>query len=177
MLWGTSELLLTAFKRSKAGSVSKDRYTLQLIWLVNLSAIAVAIVAAYRLHSCRMPWPTLALKGGFVLFGLGLILRWYSIIYLGRFFTTNVAIAKDHVLIDSGPYRFIRHPSYTGVLVMVIGFALSFANWCSLLIVIIPIFAMQLRRIHVEEQALLDGLGEQYRRYVRRTKRLVPMIY
>jgi protein-S-isoprenylcysteine O-methyltransferase Ste14 len=114
MFWGASELVLTLFKRSKADAVSKDRHSLGLIWLVNLSAIMLAIVAAYHLPACRAPWPRLALKIGFGLFLLGLALRWYSIFYLGRFFTTNVAVAKDHRLIDSGPYRFVRHPSYTG---------------------------------------------------------------
>ena len=46
---------------------------------------------------------------------VGVALRWYSVIYLGRFFTANVAILKDHQLVDTGPYRFVRHPSYTGV--------------------------------------------------------------
>jgi protein-S-isoprenylcysteine O-methyltransferase len=73
--------------------------------------------------------------GGAALFAAGLALRWYAIVYLGRFFTVNVAISKDHRLIDTGPYRFIRHPSYTGAIMAFVGvFASGFClhNWASL---------------------------------------------
>ena len=104
-------------------------------------------------------------------------LRWYSIIHLGRFFTTNVAIAKDQHLIDSGPYRFVRHPSYTGNLLAVLGFSLSFANWASILIIFVPCCAIALWRIHIEEEALTTAFGEKYTAYMRRTNRLIPLIY
>jgi protein-S-isoprenylcysteine O-methyltransferase len=177
LLWGISELLLNLFKRSKSSAVSKDRHSLRLIWLVNLTAIALAIVATYRLREFRIPWPDVSLEIGYCLFVPGLVLRWYSIIFLGRFFTTNVAIATDHRLIDSGPYRFIRHPSYTGNLVAMLGLSLTFCNWASLLIFLVPCTAVQLWRIHVEEAALIGGLGETYRGYMQRTKRLIPWIY
>jgi protein-S-isoprenylcysteine O-methyltransferase len=176
-LWGGSELGLTLAKRSKSDSTSKDRHSLGLIWLVNLSAVALGIAAAYQLRQCALPWPKLMLPLGCGLFVLGLALRWYSIIHLGRFFTTNVAIAKDHHLIDSGPYRFVRHPSYAGSLVAVLGFTLSLANWASLLIIFGPNCAVTLWRIHIEEEALLGALGGGYRGYMQRTKRLIPLIY
>jgi protein-S-isoprenylcysteine O-methyltransferase len=123
------------------------------------------------------PWPKLDLELGCCLFAFGLALRWYSIIHLGRFFTTNVAIAKDHHLIDSGPYRFIRHPSYAGSLMAALGFTLIFANWASLLAILVPVCAVTLWRIHIEEEALVEALGEPYCTYMKRTKRLIPMIY
>ncbi|HEU6448587.1 MAG TPA: isoprenylcysteine carboxylmethyltransferase family protein [Verrucomicrobiae bacterium] len=108
---------------------------------------------------------------------LGIVLRWYAILYLGRFFTVNVAIAEDHRLIDTGPYHFIRHPSYTGSLLSALGVAMSLQNWISFLIVFVSILAVTLWRIHIEEQALAEGLGQPYRSYMKRTKRLVPGIY
>jgi protein-S-isoprenylcysteine O-methyltransferase len=176
-LWCASELGLALAKRSKSDATSKDRHSLGLIWLVYLLAFTLGIVAAYKLRQCMLPWPKLDLEVGCCLFVLGLGLRWYSIIHLGRFFTTNVAIAKDHHLIDSGPYRFIRHPSYTGSLMAVLGFTLIFANWASLLIMIVPICAITMWRIHIEEEALVGALGEPYCRYMQRTKCLIPMIY
>jgi protein-S-isoprenylcysteine O-methyltransferase len=176
-LWGASELGLTLVKRSKSDATSKDRHSLELIWLVTLSAVALGIVAAHQLRQCALPWPKVVLPLGCGLLVLGLALRWYAIIHLGRFFTTNVAIAKDHRLIDSGPYRFVRHPSYTGSMMAVLGFTLSFANWATLLIIFVPSCAVIMWRIHIEEEALLGALGEQYRRYMQRTKRLIPLIY
>jgi protein-S-isoprenylcysteine O-methyltransferase len=89
----------------------------------------------------------------------------------------NVAIATDHRVIDSGPYRFMRHPSYAGSLLAVFGLSLGIHNWASLLIIFVPICAVTLWRIHIEEQALTMALGQAYRDYASRTKRLVPLIY
>ncbi|MEY2438792.1 MAG: hypothetical protein QOI34_177 [Verrucomicrobiota bacterium] len=114
---------------------------------------------------------------GLLLFVAGVVLRWYSIIHLGRFFTVDVAIAEKHTLIDSGPYRLIRHPSYTGALFAFFGLGLCLGNWLSLLFVTLPILAAFLWRIHVEEDALTDALGEVYVAYARRTKRLIPFAY
>jgi protein-S-isoprenylcysteine O-methyltransferase len=175
--WCGSELGLTLAKRSKSDATSKDRGSLGLIWLVCLSACTLGVVAAYKLPGFALPWPKLAAEFGFCLFVVGLALRWYAIIHLGRFFTTNVAIAKDHRLIDTGPYKIVRHPSYTGSLTTVLGFCLTFGNWASLLIIFVPVCAVTLWRIHIEEEALTGALGEQYRGYMQRTKRLIPFIY
>ncbi len=177
LIWGGSELCLALARRSKSNAVSKDGHSMGMIWVVRLLAIALGIIASFRLSAYAMPWPKQFFQVGCALFVLGLILRWYAIIYLGRFFTTNVAIAKDHSLIDSGPYRFIRHPSYTGDLLITLGFALIFTNWASLLIIFVPCCAAMLWRIRVEESVLLAALGEHYQNYMQRTKRLVPLIY
>jgi protein-S-isoprenylcysteine O-methyltransferase len=177
LLWGLSEFALSILKRSKKGSVSKDRSSLKIIWLANLAAVALGVIAAYQLPACRMSWSASVANIALSLFVLGIALRWTSIVYLGRFFTVNVAVHADHRVIDSGPYRFIRHPSYTGSLLAVFGFALSFQNWASLLIVFTTSCAATLYRIHIEEAVLLEVLGEPYRSYSKKTKRLLPLIY
>jgi protein-S-isoprenylcysteine O-methyltransferase Ste14 len=177
MLWGVSELLLNFFKHSKSNAVSKERHSLKLIWLVNLTAMALGIYAAYRLPAGRIHLGEINLMIGRCLFVPGLVLRWWSIIYLGRFFTTNVAIAADHRVIDTGPYRFIRHPSYAGSLLALFGFTLCIPNWASWLLILVPCGAVILWRIHIEEAALLGGLREPYSSYMQRTRRLIPWIY
>jgi protein-S-isoprenylcysteine O-methyltransferase Ste14 len=96
---------------------------------------------------------------------------------LGRFFTVDVTIEKDHEQVERGPFRLVRHPSYTGVLLAFVGFALTLRNWGAILVVLLPIFVAFVRRMNVEENALTEALGNQYRDYIRRTKRLVPGIY
>ncbi len=176
-IWGLSEFCLALMKRSKSTATSKDRNSLRVIWLVVLVSIGLSILAAYELRGWTFPWPTRFHEAGFCLFVLGLGLRWYAIIYLGRFFTANVAIAADHRLIDSGPYRFVRHPSYTGALLTFLGLGLSLGNIASLAILIVPIFAVLVWRIRIEEQALVEAFGERYRRYMDRTRRLIPLVY
>jgi protein-S-isoprenylcysteine O-methyltransferase Ste14 len=86
-----------------------------------------------------------------------------------------VALHPDQRVVDSGPYRLIRHPSYTGSLVTVLGICLAMANWLSFL-GMIPAALGYLYRIRIEERVLVEGLGEAYRAYQRRTKRLIPYI-
>lgn len=105
----------------------------------------------------------------------GIAFRWYAIARLGRFFSTRVTVAADQVVVDTGPYRLVRHPSYTGALLTLLGVLLCSTNWLSLacFLLAIPGFAY---RIAVEENALASGLGQPYREYMRRTKRLIPYV-
>jgi protein-S-isoprenylcysteine O-methyltransferase len=173
-----SELGLTIFKRAKAGETrAADRGSLLLLWLIIGVSVGAGYSLAYMMPSLRFGSAAIFIDVGFVLFAAGLALRWYSIVYLGRFFTVNVAIATDHRLIDTGPYQLIRHPSYTGALMAFAGLGLCLGNWASLAAVIVPTFLVFLRRMHIEETALSQALGDPYRGYMRRTKRLIPGIY
>jgi protein-S-isoprenylcysteine O-methyltransferase len=104
-------------------------------------------------------------------------LRWWSVATLGRLFTVNVAIREGHQLIDSGPYRYVRHPAYTAILLVHLGAALCFCNVLSLIVLTVPTTLALLHRIRVEEDVLQSGLGYTYSEYMRRTKRLVPALY
>jgi protein-S-isoprenylcysteine O-methyltransferase len=178
LLYVFSELGLALKKRAKAGEAAiADRGSLTLLWIVIVASVTLAFKVAYALPAAGMgAVPTLRFLG-IALFAAGLSIRWYAIVHLGRFFTVNVAIAAGHRLIDTGPYRFVRHPSYTGALMAFLGLALCLANWASLAVVLIPVLLVFLRRMHVEEDALLQALGNQYRDYMQRTKRLIPAVY
>ena len=173
-----SELGLALKKRAKADeSRNVDRGSLTLLWIVIVASVTLAFNIAYTLPAAGMSGdPTLRFLG-IVVFAAGLAIRWYAIVHLGRFFTVNVAIAAGHRLIDTGPYRFVRHPSYTGALMAFLGLALCLANWASLAVMLVPVFLVFLRRMHVEEEALLQAFGNQYRDYMHRTKRLIPAVY
>jgi protein-S-isoprenylcysteine O-methyltransferase Ste14 len=121
------------------------------------------------------PAAPIATGTGVALVLAGIVLRWYSVITLGRFFTTRVMTRADQTVVKTGPYRFVRHPSYTGALVTLLGVLLLPANYLTLpcFLLVVPGLAY---RIHVEEKALVAGLGEPYREYMRHTKRLVPFV-
>jgi protein-S-isoprenylcysteine O-methyltransferase len=172
-----SEFGLSAFKRASGESRAADQGSLAMIWLVVGFSMFSAFSLRYALPQFGFRFPALAASIGTAVFAVGLAIRWYAIIYLGRFFTVNVAIAQDHKLIEGGPYRHVRHPSYSGGLLAFLGLGLCIGNWVSLVVVAVPILAVFLWRIHVEEAALLAGLGNQYRSYMDRTKRLIPGIY
>jgi protein-S-isoprenylcysteine O-methyltransferase len=174
-LFGLSELTLSIFLRAKIGK--QDQGSLRMIWLVVISCIFVAVYITFKLPQFQFVANRFSYPFGVALFFAGLSVRWYSIYYLGRFFTVNVAISEDHRVIDSGPYRYIRHPSYTGALMAFSGFALCLSNGLSVLIIVLPVSAVFLYRIRIEEAALHAGLGVAYNNYCKRTKRLIPAIY
>ena len=176
-LYGVSELLLTIAKRRGQRNEAADAGSLRLIWVV----VGVSIVAAFSLAKAfpggRFPNLAVVRTAGLAIFILGAALRWYAIFYLGRYFTVDVRVTGDQHVVDTGPYRFIRHPSYTGAFMQFIGFALCIGNVWSVLMLMVPILLVFSYRIRVEERALDQGLGEAYENYRRRTKRLIPFVY
>lgn len=172
-----SELFLTATRRSRGTGVRQDRSTLRVLWLVIMGSIAAGVYLARHWSAGAIADRDLCRLTALLLFVPGILLRWWAIITLGRFFTVDVQIAKDHELVDRGPFRLVRHPSYTGVLLAFAGFAFSLANWAAFFVIVLPIFAAFLRRMKVEEQALTAALGERYESYMKRTKRLIPGVY
>jgi protein-S-isoprenylcysteine O-methyltransferase len=105
------------------------------------------------------------------------LLGMWSIVHRGRFFTVDVAIATDHRVVDTGPYRSVRHPSYAGAILAFVGYGICLGNWVSLLALTVPVARAFLLRIEVEERALSAALGDSYREYASRTHRLLPFVY
>ena len=108
---------------------------------------------------------------------LGIALRWYSAAVLGKYFTFDVAIQSGQPLIEAGPYRYIRHPSYSGALLTLFGFGMALGNWVGLAAALICLGSAYAYRIPVEEAALASALGTTYDEYAKRTRRLVPFLF
>ncbi len=177
LLYGAGEALLTLSRRAGNKTQKVDRGSLLLLWLVIPVAVLLALLIGRHLEFADLPFFRLHHEIGIVVMLAGILLRIYAVIYLGRFFTVNVAIAQDHTLIDTGPYRWIRHPSYTGILMVYLGIGLCLANGVALAVILLPSITIMLWRIRIEEHALETGLGEAYTRYMQRTARLLPGIY
>lgn len=179
LIYFASEVLLSILRRApKSTNVrEEDRSSLRVLWIVIMATIGASLYVAAHFRSARIPHTTALAVISVLLFVVGLTLRWWAIVQLGRFFTVNVAIVQNHAVIDSGPYRLVRHPSYTGLLLAFLGLGLSLGNWAALIVLLVPIFVAFLYRMKVEEEALTNALGEGYLAYSRRTKRLVPFLY
>lgn len=178
-LWGlffVGETVLPINRRAREHRVPEDRGFPAMAVLVFLVSNLVAIV-------CLRLFPVFSFASyvtsciGLVFMLAGLLMRWWSVIHLGRFFTVDVAVAPGQPVIESGPYKLIRHPSYTGALIVVAGVALCFGNLISSLVLVVPYIVLLMRRIRVEESALAKRIGEPYRQYMTRTKRLLPRVY
>lgn len=176
--FGLSEFGLSLLRRSKSNlEVKDDQGSLRLIWGVILLCMFSAMLVWQVLPQAQLPMSQGSYVTSLTIFGAGLLLRWYSIFYLGKYFTVDVAVAAGQKVIDTGPYRFIRHPSYTGVLLEFLGFGLYMGNVVSLVLLMMPVLFVFLRRIGIEEAVLQKALGESYVAYMRRTRRLIPFVY
>ena len=178
LIYLVSEVLLTITRRSRSRTGTKqDRSTLRVLWIIIMASVAAGVFVAGNWRAGALPHGRLFEIAGAVLFAVGLLLRWWAIVTLGRFFTVDVTIEKDHELVERGPFRLVRHPSYTGVLLAFVGVGLSLRNWGAMLLILVPIFGAFVRRMNVEEEALSRALGSRYEQYMKRTRRLVPFLY
>lgn len=176
-LWMLAEVGLYAVTYSRDQARRHDRRTLALMIALTGAATLVALVAWARGWG-RFPSSLGVLPlAGLASMGAGLTLRWASILTLRRFFTINVAVLPGHRLVTHGPYRYLRHPSYTGTLTCLFGIGLALENLIALLILVgAPLVAL-LMRIRVEESVLRGTFGPDYDRYCQRTARLLPGVF
>jgi protein-S-isoprenylcysteine O-methyltransferase len=176
--WIVPELLAWKLKRSADSSRAQDEGSLRLIALLWWTGIAIDFSLSLLVPQAAIPWKRSSFFFlGICLMLLGIALRWYSVRILGKYFTFDVAIQREQVLIEIGPYRYIRHPSYAGALVSLLGFGLALGNWAGTAASLSCLGFAYAYRIPVEESALSSALGEAYKSYMRRTWRLVPFLF
>jgi protein-S-isoprenylcysteine O-methyltransferase len=174
-LFPLSEIALAILRRAdRRFAQSDDRGSMWTIWI----AVGVGLACAYALRSVH--FAEIRLPGGLVralavaLLLAGLVIRWVAIVTLGRHFTVDVAIRPDHALVRRGPYRLVRHPSYTGLLLAFLGLGVFSGSVLGLVGLMAPITWAVWSRIAIEERALHAALGGAYADYCARTKRLIP---
>jgi len=144
--------------------------------LVLFSWIVALIVAQLFAKFDLAILPSWAFYLGIVLMLAGIVVRQWSIAVLGRFFSGVIGVQDGQKVVESGPYRLVRHPSYSGALLIMVGIGLAFQSWGAAL-VIIPIFAVCYGyRMFVEERVLVANLGNSYAEYMKRTKRVIPFL-
>jgi protein-S-isoprenylcysteine O-methyltransferase Ste14 len=174
--WALLELGLRVRERLQGrGGAARDRATRALIAITIGAAVGLAALTASRLTALRISGPYRA--AGLVVIWLGLAVRVWAIATLGRAFRTTVEVDPGQAVVSTGPYRWVRHPSYSGLLLIVGGCGLAAGNWLALVVCIALPLPAVLRRIHVEEAELTGVLGDRYRAYEAHTKRLIPRIW
>lgn len=165
-------------RRTRAGAEARDAGS--LVVLLGLLALGGALTFALALlvpGAAMRSGREILFAAGIALIVLGTALRTYAIRVLGRYFVITVAVTPDQPVVERGPYRYIRHPSYTGALLALLGVALALTNWASLAAMIACNAIGFGYRVIVEERALRTTLGEPYAAYMRRTRRLIPWVF
>jgi protein-S-isoprenylcysteine O-methyltransferase Ste14 len=177
-VWVVTEWITRARTRHNQGGTSTELGSLVAIGL----SFAVGFGAAFNLASNAegaaiefARWPIFIL--GALLVAGGIAFRQWAIYVLGRFFTVYVRVSEGQTVVESGPYRWLAHPSYTGMVMVFVGIGLMLGNWLSLACLAILPTAGLVVRIKIEERALLAGIGEPYRRFLETRSRLVPGLW
>lgn len=157
--------------RIQPPAAKSDRGSFRVISIALILAISFSVF--FRLRNIG------TLTGVFQWLGLvfmvaGSALRQWALIHLGRFFSRSVQLEVEHRLITTGPYRWIRHPAYTGMIAIYTGMIMALGTWLGAIVIFAFVTGSLLYRIRVEEQTLLTALGNEYRQYMSQTWRLFP---
>lgn len=147
-----------------------------------LAAILISILSSMILTLANVGTIPVNLIEGAKIFGLGLylfgiILRYWSSCLLGDYFTRAVEVEEDQELVSKGPYRFIRHPLYLGLLLLTTAVPVFLGNFIALIITLILMTWSLRHRIKEEEDKLLHILGEKYQEWKEDKYKMIPFIY
>lgn len=154
-----------------------DRGTRGIVGLSLGASIFLGVLLRGWVPALGTPAPAAFAVAGLIVIWAGLVVRVWAVRTLGGSFSTFIQAEPGQAVVTHGPYRWVRHPSYTGLLLVALGVGLGAGNWLSLLIcAVVPPLGL-LPRIAVEESELTRVLGERYRSYQRTTRRLVPGLW
>jgi len=176
--WILMEVWIFSRDIRKGTGQKKDRGSFILIMVLITVGITTAFYAPHL-----WPWATITLPRdqtfwtAIAMIWAGIALRVWAVLTLGKHFRTSVRILDDHKLVTSGPYRFLRHPSYTGGLITVFGVGLALGNWISLAAAFAGIFISYSVRIFVEEKALREHFGAAFDAHAKRTWAVLPPVW
>jgi protein-S-isoprenylcysteine O-methyltransferase Ste14 len=176
-LYGFSEIAMNLRQRRQGKITSSgDKGSLWLLY----GLITVGYALAFSIGATKMGriyyWNAF-FAVGMALVAIGLLIRVHSILTLKQYFTYSVAKVENQKIVETGLYKFIRHPGYLGQSIIFIGLSTSTSNWLSILVMMLPITLGYLYRIRVEERFMLEQLGKDYSDYQRRTKSIIPTLY
>ncbi len=178
LAFGPELALVARTGRGGAAASRQDRGSIRLLVVGLIASVIFAVACAKTISGATFgTGREVAFWGGLAVIGLGALVRQHCFRMLGRRFTAAVAVEHDQPIIEAGAYRWVRHPSYLGCLLLYVGLGLSLTNWVSLALLGLASFLLFSHRIRVEEEALVQTLGSPYVSYMQRTSRIIPFVY
>ena len=181
LVWNVPEWIGTFKQNAKAArkdAAVQDRGSMVLLVGLLWFGVALNFALAGLFPAAALSWQHTTLFGiGISFMLLGVALRWYAIRILGSYFTRDVAVSADQKVVQGGPYRYIRHPAYSGTFLTMLGVGLALTNWAGLVALLLCVLAGHLYRVSIEEEALLQAIGQPYVEYMQRTKRFIPWVF
>jgi protein-S-isoprenylcysteine O-methyltransferase Ste14 len=175
-LWSLLTQPAVDWQRIKS-TKDEDRYT--AVWIMAAITVSqmLSVLEWAHFHSQHIfRWNVLTIAG-VICIVLGGILRYWAIKTLGRYFTASVSITDSQKISTAGPYKILRHPSYTGGLMTVVGTPLVLENTYSVFLALFLMILAYMFRIKAEEKAMIKTFGDLYRTYQQNTKKLIPLLW
>jgi protein-S-isoprenylcysteine O-methyltransferase Ste14 len=179
VIWIISEIaitLLTSFKSfiKHTNKKSHDKGSLFLI----IFGVWFCICISFFIRSqSNLLLPNFFFWIGIVLMLLGIFLRCLSVWTLRKFFSLSVTIESGQDIVQKGPYKYLRHPAYTGGIITLLGMPVSLRSIVAIFIVAITLAVIYGYRITIEEKALSKCFGEKYLKYCKSTWKIIPWIW
>ncbi len=182
LLWGLSELILIYTRRAKRVIKKINDWTL---WVQCVGVfISVLLGLTWRSYDEIRPSGIFFTGNNREMFFVavflllvGLVIRWHAILQLKQWFSTTITIQEGQQVLSDGIYKFIRHPSYSGVMLCFLAVALSFHTFFLFLVVFLPNLLAMLIRISFEEKILIEHFGKEYIEYKQHSKKLIPWLF
>jgi protein-S-isoprenylcysteine O-methyltransferase len=178
LLWTGAEIKLARKNQiDYSNSSDSEEISQWVLWITVVTSLVLAVIFK------TLGWAPIPIEYlprqlfALLMFANGLFLRYSAVSKLGRFFTTNVLIQSQHELIVDGPYRWVRHPAYTGLLIALAAAGLAMGDIIAMLLLTVPTFFAFKFRIVIEEKLLNKKFGEEYRDYIRTTWKLLPWLF
>ena len=177
VVWVVGERVLS-FRdlRSGAWKSKQDAGSVIAVAAGIVVGFGAGLVLASR-DALSLPGPVVWLVVGLIVAWAGMLLRLWAVLSLGRFFTTTVVVRPGQTVVSGGPYGFVRHPSYLGLLILLLGFGLTLGDLAAAVVMVVLPTVGLLWRIRVEEVALRAGLGDSYLEYCKGRARLIPGVW
>lgn len=173
----SASILQPDYNPFSKSTIPIDRGTTnQIVWSVYITQLAAVIESAYLIFPYSIKWDSVT-TASLVIMVLGLALRTWSVYSLGNCFTMHLSIQDGHKIICSGPYKYLRHPSYAGAFLMYFGTTLFLHVRFSLLLALIILPIAWLRRIYYEEKLLAEKFGKEYKSYCKSVKKIIPWLW
>jgi protein-S-isoprenylcysteine O-methyltransferase Ste14 len=173
----TDTYFLKKYRKNLQNRQTVDKRSLKILWGCLALGLFVAVMTRdFQISQVGLRRPIIAILSILLMLG-GILIRCWAIVSLGHSFSANIEISSDQQLATKGPYKLIRHPAYSGLLIFLYGWGLTFENWIGVFGVFGFPFAAILYRIKIEEEALKSFFGDIYFEYIKRTKLLIPYIF
>ncbi|MGD0142119.1 MAG: isoprenylcysteine carboxylmethyltransferase family protein [Rhizomicrobium sp.] len=177
-----SFFFLSSFVFGREGNIARgddrDRGSRGLIIVLTFAGLGIAFAGPFLMPSARIDLPAEPLFGvAMALFWTGALLYFWAFLTLGRWFRTAVQLLEGQRLVTRGPYRVLRHPAYTGGILLFAGVGLAIGNWLSFAVLTLSVFLSYVWRIHVEEIALHERFGAEFETQRRRTWAVIPFLW